>query len=327
MGASQPQPVILARDDRRVSSKSARLRRRRAVRLREIKRLRKAGRLPVHTRTERKRQELKCRAEHDAALRRIQRVRQGAAVAAVGVGAGVMLGVMTTPAAAASTPPAAAHNDYRAYRALRDEIARQRESGVPVLQPLSSSYGHAWRPGRDDEMPHNEFPEPILYAGDAPYMGTAPSAGALARLRPSGLPAWDVERYEVSARPRSLAEPDGHGVSDALRLAVGELLGIRPGPSPADEWYLRLSADPEPVLSELRLVADQLGDAGAVLAEARRYQIMPGLEDVTCHLCGATYGTLVYNLPKAGFCDRLVCDDDAGCDARAERLGRAERGE
>lgn len=109
------------------------------------------------------------------------------------------------------------------------------------------------------------------------------------------------------------------GVSNALALAVSELLGIEPRPSPADELYLRLSADPGPVLDELRLVADQLGDARAILAEAKQYQITPGLEDWTCHLCGETHGTLCYNLPKAGFCDRLVCDDDASCDARAER--------
>lgn len=101
--------------------------------------------------------------------------------------------------------------------------------------------------------------------------------------------------------------------------AAGRVLGIEPRPSPADELYLRLSADPEPVISELRLVADQLGDARAILAEARHYQIGPGQQDATCHLCGATYGSLVYNLPKAGFADRMVCDDDASCDARAER--------
>ncbi len=95
--------------------------------------------------------------------------------------------------------------------------------------------------------------------------------------------------------------------------------GSRRGRPPADEQYLRLSADPEPVLDELRLVADQLGDASAIVAETRQYQIWDGLEDVTCHLCGATYWPLVFNLPKAGFCERLVCDDDASCDARAER--------
>jgi hypothetical protein len=108
-------------------------------------------------------------------------------------------------------------------------------------------------------------------------------------------------------------------MSDALRLAVRELLGIEPRPSPADELYLRLSADPAPALGELRLVADQVGDARAILAEARQYQITPGREHGTCHLCGATDQALVYNLPKAGFADRPVCDDDARCDARAER--------
>lgn len=138
------------------------------------------------------------------------------------------------------------------------------------------------------------------------------TAGFAAILKVEAGPPWRVAVERDSGA-------DHRGVSDALRLAVRELLGIRPGPSPADELYLRLSADPGPVLDELRLVADQLGDARAVLAEARQYQIRPGLEDVTCNLCGERYGALVYNLPKAGFCDRLVCDDDASCDARAER--------
>jgi hypothetical protein len=112
---------------------------------------------------------------------------------------------------------------------------------------------------------------------------------------------------------------DHRGVSNALVVAVSELLGIEPRPSPADELYLRLSADPAPVLDELRLVADQLPDARAILAEARQYEIRPDLEDATCHLCGSIDQALVYNLPKAGFADRPVCDDDARCDARAER--------
>jgi hypothetical protein len=108
-------------------------------------------------------------------------------------------------------------------------------------------------------------------------------------------------------------------MSNALALAVSELLGIEPRPSPALELYVRLSADPVPVIDELHLVADQLPDARAILAEARRYEIRPGWEYETCYLCGSTDRPLVYNLPKAGFADRLVCDDDARCDVRAER--------
>ncbi len=73
------------------------------------------------------------------------------------------------------------------------------------------------------------------------------------------------------------------------------------------------------MLGELRLVADQLSDARAILAEAGQYQITSGMESSTCHLCGATDQQLVYNWPKAGFADRPVCDDDARCDARAAR--------
>jgi hypothetical protein len=68
------------------------------------------------------------------------------------------------------------------------------------------------------------------------------------------------------------------------------------------------------VLDELRLVAGRLPDARAILVEAGRYEIRPGAEHETCYLCGSTDQALVYNLPKAGFADRLICDDDARCD-------------
>jgi hypothetical protein len=83
--------------------------------------------------------------------------------------------------------------------------------------------------------------------------------------------------------------------------------------------YLALSADPVPVLGELRLVADQLPDARAILAEAGQYQISPGCEFATCDLCGATDQQLVYKWTKAGFADRPVCDDDTRCDTGAKR--------
>jgi hypothetical protein len=47
-------------------------------------------------------------------------------------------------------------------------------------------------------------------------------------------------------------------VSNALTLAACELVGIEPRPPPPDELYLALSADPVPVLGELRLVADEI---------------------------------------------------------------------
>lgn len=212
-----------------MASKAARLKRRHAARLRRIKRLRKAGRLPVHTRTERKRQEREWQAMREARRRRARQRRRAARVAVGAVGAGVMLGAWTTQTAAAPPRPAA-QNYYRTYLARQEAMARPDRNeplhddgpditqdgwaapylvtgtasypfadGSPMLvltQP-SSSYGPAWF-GRQDDLPHNEFPEPTPYAGDAPYMGTAPTSGALARLRPSGLPAWDVERYEVS---------------------------------------------------------------------------------------------------------------------------------
>jgi hypothetical protein len=46
---------------------------------------------------------------------------------------------------------------------------------------------------------------------------------------------------------------------------------------------------------------------------------MPGREYSTCHLCGATDQALCYNLPKSGFADRPVCDEDGRCDSRAKR--------
>ncbi len=86
-----------------MSSKSARLRRGHAARLRRITRQRQRVRVPQHTVTERKRTTLECQAERKARIRRAGRIRQGAAVAAAGVGASVMAGLMTVPAAA-STP-------------------------------------------------------------------------------------------------------------------------------------------------------------------------------------------------------------------------------
>lgn len=71
------------------SSKAARLRRRHAAALRRNRRLRKSGRVPQHTRTERKRAEAERLHERQAQQRRQawQRRAAGAAVTATGIAA------------------------------------------------------------------------------------------------------------------------------------------------------------------------------------------------------------------------------------------------
>lgn len=98
-----------------------------------------------------------------------------------------------------------------------------------------------------------------------------------------------------------LSGPDGPDVSNALALAFSELLGIEPMTSPADELYARLSADPVPVIDDLRFVADQLPDARAILAEARKYEIRPGCEYQTCYLRSPTTRPLVYKPAQGRF--------------------------
>src|SRR5262245_17874178 len=68
-----------------------------------------------------------------------------------------------------------------------------RFSSVPALTPLSSLYGPL-TPGRNDELPHNEFPDQVLFAAMS-YGGTAPTAAGLIGPRPAGIPARDMERY------------------------------------------------------------------------------------------------------------------------------------
>jgi hypothetical protein len=168
-----------------VSSKAASRKRRQAARLRQMKRQRKCGRVPQHTLTERRRQALERLAGREVGLRRIQRVKQGAAVAAAGVGASVMAGLMLVPVAAASTPHVVTGAGHYHPGVV---------STVPVLTSLSSLYGPLV-PGRQDEMPHNEFPDPTPYGGDAPNMGTAPSLAGLTGPRHTDLLALETERY------------------------------------------------------------------------------------------------------------------------------------
>lgn len=109
---------------------------------------------------------------------------------------------------------------------------------------------------------------------------------------------------------------------------AGEMLGLVRQPDEAGEIYLAMNASPDEMLGELQLVADQLPDARAAVEAAKRYQIEPGREYATCWLCGAQGQRLCYDLPRAGFCDVPVCENEFFCLERAAgaeiTLSRAE---
>lgn len=211
-----------------MSSKSARLRRRNAARLRRIKRLRKCGRLPAHTLTERRRAEAERRREREAGLRRIRRIKQAAAFAAAGVGASIAVELtgLAVPAAESTDSPAAVYSLGLDHLSRQTTLARSDRgeplhddgpditqdgfaapyivtgtglrrpavaSPVPVLYPLSSLYGPLL-PSRQDELPHNELPDPAGYPGDSPYSGG--TAISMRQVGPnlSGLTAPDWSR-------------------------------------------------------------------------------------------------------------------------------------
>ncbi len=160
-----------------MSSKTARLKRRHAARLRRIKRLRKTGRLPVHTLTERKRAEAVRLRDRQDRLSRARRARLGAAAASAAVGVGLAAGLtgLAVPAAASAAYPVVV-------------------SAVPYLSPVTSPYS-VMTPGRHDELPHPEPSDPTLYAGDASYGGTASTSAGLVGLQPSGVPPLEAQRY------------------------------------------------------------------------------------------------------------------------------------
>jgi hypothetical protein len=160
-----------------VSSKTARIKRRHAARLRRTKRLRKAGRLPVHTLTERKCAEAARLRDGEDRLGRAKRARLGAVAASAAVGVGLAAGLtgLAVPAVASTAYPAIV-------------------SAVPSLSPVTSPYSFMV-PGRHDELPHPEPPDPTLYAGDASDGGTASTSAGLVGLQPSGIPPLEAQRY------------------------------------------------------------------------------------------------------------------------------------
>jgi len=136
------------------SSRSARRKRRQAAALRHYKRLRREGRLPVHTRTERKRAAEARKRQREAERGRARRIRQIAAVA-----------VTPTAAAAVITiaPPA---------------ISLHRFYGTYVAAEAAS-----WPDGPD--FPHTELLEVGQPDAFIPAVGTA-SVFTSYGLQPSG---------------------------------------------------------------------------------------------------------------------------------------------
>jgi hypothetical protein len=196
------------------SSKTARLKRRQAARRKRKRMLRRQGRMPVHTRTERRRAALERQRERQALRRRSRHIRRVAGFAVAGIGTVTVLG-QAVPAAASARPPAAVMRPVRSLyldylfqqavplpRQVRPELPHDdgpdvtQDAFVPYIVTGAASSpedvtGAVHRPrssysrrdvfvaltalgaSRQDEVPHNELPDPAGYPGEWSTMGTA----------------------------------------------------------------------------------------------------------------------------------------------------------
>src|SRR5258708_2448358 len=149
------------------SSKTARLKRRRAARKRRDKQPRKSGRVPVHTRTERKRAALEREARRRRDQRRARRSRKVAAIAVAPVAAAAVITVLQS----AHIPRPQL---YRPFYAAQAGLASSDKS----------------------DSPHTDLMEVMLADPFIPVVGTASPFTHNGPYPAGGFNSWELNGWE-----------------------------------------------------------------------------------------------------------------------------------